>query len=146
MKIENQVCTLEQAKKLKELGVIQKAYFSWCGDETHRLLDNCAEGVVYGQWVFVSNTEPFNNMEADYRQDVDSANPIASSFTVSELAKMIKGGSYESERLWNRMLSRINGGNSCVSFYDASFLAEFLIEILEAKYLSVKACNERLLA
>lgn len=29
MKIENQVCTLEQGKRLKELGVAQTAHFTW---------------------------------------------------------------------------------------------------------------------
>lgn len=29
MKIEDQVCSLEQAKKLKELGVAQESYFNW---------------------------------------------------------------------------------------------------------------------
>ncbi len=31
MKIENQVCSLEQAKKLKDLGVCQDSFFSWYG-------------------------------------------------------------------------------------------------------------------
>lgn len=29
MKIENQVCSLEQAKRLKELGILQASYFHW---------------------------------------------------------------------------------------------------------------------
>lgn len=29
MKIENQVCTIEQAKKLKELGIRQESFFAW---------------------------------------------------------------------------------------------------------------------
>lgn len=31
MKLEHQVCSLEQAIKLKELGIVQKSYFSWYG-------------------------------------------------------------------------------------------------------------------
>ena len=33
MKIQDQVCTIEQAKKLKELGVEQKSLFFWYEDE-----------------------------------------------------------------------------------------------------------------
>lgn len=29
MKIENQVCTLSQSRKLEQIGVIQKSYFQW---------------------------------------------------------------------------------------------------------------------
>ena len=36
MKIENQVCSLELAKKLKELGVEQDSYFFWYGGKALR--------------------------------------------------------------------------------------------------------------
>lgn len=35
MKIENQVCSLEQAKYLKELGVITQSYFAYQGSTDH---------------------------------------------------------------------------------------------------------------
>lgn len=88
MKLEDQVCTLEQAKRLKELGVAQNSYFSWCGDETSRLKDN-GNSAEIGPWVFVSTTIPFNNMEADHRADVPSAKPFAAAFTVAELGVML---------------------------------------------------------
>lgn len=130
MKVEKQVCTLQQAKKLKELGVEQKSIFTWCVFMPSPIGEDWFYAPVYFQ----------EDIEKVLTED------IASAYSIPELAKMIKGGTYEAERLWNRMLSRINGGNSCIAFYNASFLAEFLIEILEAKYLSVEACNERLLA
>lgn len=122
MKIENQVCSIKQSIKLKALNVKQDSHFFWVDRKEKSKL------------VYAKSVEFLNSL------------PIYSAYSVSELSQMVKGGTYESERLWNRMLSRINGGNSCVSFYNASFLAEFLIEILEAKYLSVEACNERLIA
>ena len=128
MKAGNQVCSIQQAKKLKGIGVVQVAYFS----HQH-----------YPPTIYrIESEEIVNPLVKECATD---AGEWFSAFNISELAKMIEGGSYEAERLWNRMLSRINGGNSCVSFYDADFLADFLIEILEAKYLSVEACNKRLL-
>lgn len=121
MKIENQVCTLEHAIKFATLGVKQSSLFYWAINS-------------YNQEVKKITMHP------------DGRDIVYSAFSLSELSAMIKGGSYEAERLWNRMLSRINGGNSCSLFYKNTFLAEFLIEVLEAKYLSVEACNERLLA
>lgn len=127
MKIEKQVCTLEQAKKLNDLGVAQSSLFYWKENEIQIVV-----------------TE--KQMKEWIEKYLPTLNEYYSAFTLSELSAMIKGGSYEAERLWNRMLSRINGGNSCTLFYQPSFLADFLIDILEAKYLSVEACNKRVLA
>ncbi|MDF2189306.1 hypothetical protein [Paraflavitalea sp. CAU 1676] len=63
MKIENQVCTLEQAKRLKELGVMQCGYFLW--SKTGEL-----------------KPDDYNNW--------DPVDP-ASSFTVAELGAMLPG-------------------------------------------------------
>lgn len=95
MKIEEQVCTLEQAKKLKTLGVNQDAYFSWFGDEQQRLMDNGKEGMAISNWLFVSSTEPCNNQEADWRSDV-CLKPIAAAFTTAELGQLLSIVRYES--------------------------------------------------
>lgn len=38
MELKDQVCTLEQAKRLKELGVGQDGYFSWASDIVHGVI------------------------------------------------------------------------------------------------------------
>ena len=50
MKLENQVCSLELAKKLKELGVKQESLFWWCKDFKGRVVQphkhNCLGGGI----------------------------------------------------------------------------------------------------
>lgn len=87
MKIEDQCCNLEQAKRLKELGVKQDSYFSWCGGEKHIVMDSNPMAVKKRVWV--GRTEPANNMEADHRDDVPGSKPFAAAFTVAELGVML---------------------------------------------------------
>lgn len=61
MQLENQVVSLEIAKKLKELGVKQDAYHSWCFIEAHN----------------------------DYELDNGSCSNMYSAFTVAELGEML---------------------------------------------------------
>ena len=68
MKLENQVCSLELAKKLKELGVKQEGLFKW-----HSKLDGKGNR-VYTEIVYL----PIKQMEQDY-----------SAFTVAELGEML---------------------------------------------------------
>jgi hypothetical protein len=64
MKISNQVCTLEQAKRLKELGVCQESYFHY-GDH----MDG-----VFESWMHEGDEDTFY-----------------AAFTVAELGAMLKG-------------------------------------------------------
>ena len=151
MKIENQVCTLEQAKKLKELGVSQDSYFSWCGSEENRLMENCSKGVEYGPWLFISTTKPFNNMEEDYRRDVPSAKPFAAAFTVAEIGVMLKELCYcqflSGERNW---ISSDCGSfttypeDDCTAKTMVESMAIMLIHQLENEIIEVEDCNSRL--
>lgn len=67
MRIEDQVCSLELAKRLKELGVEQNSYFSyeWYSDNAYRLANPH------------DRTDPMNGAT------------IIDAFTVSELGKML---------------------------------------------------------
>lgn len=94
MKLENQVCSLEQGKKFKELSVLGESHFSWFGDESHIVMDNGnVEKKIpmsVSKWVQIDTTIPINNMEKDYRDDVPSLkNPICPAFTVAELMTML---------------------------------------------------------
>lgn len=66
MKLENQVCSLEHAKRLKELGVPQESLFWWTSLET------------------VESTE---SLHLGYVNTVGT--PTASAFTVAELGEML---------------------------------------------------------
>ena len=73
MKLEDQVCNLELAKRLKELGVKQESLFYWKHntDSPNGKID---------EWHLVHYGEPYN---------VDSPYHV-SAFTVAELGEMIK--------------------------------------------------------
>jgi hypothetical protein len=67
MKLEDQVCSLELAKKLKELGVKQESYFYWVEWGTDKALR-----VFHGE---IRTAEPITR--------------IASAYTVAELGEML---------------------------------------------------------
>lgn len=62
MRLEDQVCSLELAKKLKSLGVKQESLFYWCndGEIDHWYLAYCEKGVspdaIKNNWVYSAFT------------------------------------------------------------------------------------------
>jgi len=151
MKLENQVCSLEQAKKLKELGIKQDSLISFFGDETPRLMDNCAVGVEYGPWIYLDTTEPANNQAESLRQDIQNTIPLAAAFTVAELGVMlpsetltIRRGSEDSEFPnweWENE-SHQNGWGTFNT--EAQARADHLIMLLEKKLITRDEVNQRL--
>lgn len=143
MEVKNQVCTLAQAKKLKELGVIGPSYFSWFGDEEKRLVDNGKEGLAVSDWLFVLATKPRNNQELDWRSDT-CVSPIAPAFTVSEFGAMIGRGTKAAEKHWQWLLDCVNSGVSGTIGYDPVALAGHVITQIENGTLTAEECNNRL--
>lgn len=117
MKLEDQVCTFEQAKRLNELGVDQAGIFSW---------------------VLV----PYQD-ETEYRIKFRSRfnNKRFSAFTVSELLEMV--GSVELEKEPNRWYVR-SKELAPASKNIAWGLAETLIYRLENNLITSKEVNKRL--
>lgn len=144
MKLQDQVCTLEQAKRLKELGVKQESLFSWCGDETKRLMDNGKDGLAVSDWVYIDSTIPANNQESDHRSLVPSAKPFAAAFTVAELGVMIGKGTSAASLLYDAVLARMNQGHSFTIVLSAQFVANCVIGMLETGRLTVEEVNARL--
>jgi len=71
MKLEDQVCSLELAKRLKELGVKQESYFYWISDEDENFV--VPTGTYdWGDWPGYEKFEP-----------------KYSAFTVAELGEML---------------------------------------------------------
>ena len=97
MKLEQQVCSLELAKKLKELGVKQESLFYWgeykvFGPNKPLIIGDQIDGVQYSV---------YRKDEIDthfYKEDVFSA------FTVAELGEMLKD--------WTGMISYFEGWNN----------------------------------
>lgn len=74
MKLENQVCTLEQARQLKGFGIIQKGMYSWMYDTLNERWD--ISGLQVEALDIIAKT---NKMSREFY----------SAFTVSELATML---------------------------------------------------------
>lgn len=103
MKIESQVCTLEQALKLKALGVTQKSYFTWLevsngddegdfqkpGVEWHPVL--CVENKFMESLYAVSYVDPdWTTSDGEFCGMRDNA----AAFTVAELGQMCGSETY----------------------------------------------------
>jgi hypothetical protein len=134
MKLENQVCTLEQAKRLKELGV-----------EQHSLCCYMAYGSE-----FIGNENPcLNNF---YKADTNSF-LWASAFTAAELIKMNAGNggidigcTKESKGKFYIQTGGFGENKPEFTYYDsfAQASAAKLINALENEWLDVETCNSRL--
>jgi len=147
MNIESQVCSLEQAKKLKDLGVSQKSIFYW-----HPNFDN----PVFGeQWTTVAGKQYKKT------QVCNDKNGSYSAFTVAELGVMlchkIRIGkalykfraNLEKSGLWHLKFRTLNAGVMtplCITQgkNEAIARAEMLIKLLEKGFLRVTQVTERL--
>jgi len=164
MKIEDQVCSIEQAKRLVELGISQNAYFSWVGDESHTVVDpgNEAKNIPmrFGKYVWVDTTDPANSQESDHRQDI-ALKTIASAFTAAELGEMLTmpriDGYYNmscnfsyAHNNWSCLIESMDEEGPdliCISAnMEAECKADILIWLLENNYTSSEECNNRLMA
>jgi len=129
MKLEDIVCTLEQAEKLKELGVQQDSHFFWVDRKDKSKL-------VYAKTI-------------EFLQTL----PIFSAFTVSELGQMLdsetgtqRNGSEDSEYAnweWADDSNQLGMGMFAT---EVEARADMLITLLEKNLIKVEICNERLLA
>src|SRR5438874_1108848 len=78
MKLEQQVCSLELAKKLKELGAKQESLFYWVD-----LNFGGARGELKPYPMFYQQQRPWD------KGDLYSEHWLASAFTVAELGEML---------------------------------------------------------
>lgn len=89
MKLENQVISIEQAKRIKELGVIQNGLFSWAFD------------LLNYRWQLSNhNVEALELIKAANKR-ADSGSGFYSAFTVSELGVMFGIGTRTTDWLVN---------------------------------------------
>lgn len=133
MKLENQVCSLEQAKKLNNLGVFQVSlYYHWYTEiETRLGLDHT---------LFI---KPHGELSNSYNTEYYSA------FNVAELGVLLGD--------WCCQLKRNSHESSFVGYYkndevfilggevtEAEARAGFLIWLLQNKIITKDACNKQL--
>ena len=124
MKLEQQVCSLELAKRLKELGVKQESYAYWCWNN--------------GTDVFPGKTDAIVLLNKGGRH-VDSPT-YCSAFTVAELGEMLREEEFElptylsSTKEWVAVCETtlIGGADT-----EADARAKMLIYLLENKLITL---------
>jgi hypothetical protein len=154
MKLQDQVCSLEQAKKLKELGILQtSSHFQWVGDENH-----IPEGET-SPWVWVDTTAAVNSLQQDHRDNIE-LKFIASAFTVAEIGMMLPdnygtwltSSSKSGDRVfstfqWTPIMDHpkvtANVTTATPAFKSEAFArAELLIWLLEKQALTISKINQ----
>lgn len=128
MKIEDQCCTLEQAKRLEELGIIQESLFVWkCNDVQNVVVDIKMKGWIDRYVRCVNN---------DYY----------SAFTVAELGVMlgIEWLPYYDhvEDVWKTGIGTELKGYGTTN--EAVIRAALLIHRIEMNYVKPEEVNQRL--
>ena len=131
MKLEDQVCSLEYAIKLKELGVKQESLFYHIGYK------GCVSGKIYEKLYIVFKDEEY--IQPKYQ---------ISAFTVAELGVMLPSRINGSRLMCMLESDLINGrfysvGYENLEYYfmgtnEANARAEMLIYLIENKMIEVK--------
>lgn len=134
MNIEEQVCTLEQAKKFYQLGVKQESlWFRVCPANPDIISS------TYGVYWHEQAKDIIKDNEGD---NFDSA--AYSAFTISELAKMIGKGTRLCENWYHNVRLSLNCGLSFTIAYDLSTMADFIINQLQIKSITASEINARM--
>lgn len=136
MKLENQVCTLEQAKRIKELGVAYESIFRYVSDYKGEF--ECVLSWGY-EW-------------SDYPCHAGS-NDIISAYTVAELGVMLPNLiaiEYKLDEFFDNHFSDLPAKEKELRFWgaimSATFLAAMLIYLLENNLTTSEEVNKRLQA
>jgi hypothetical protein len=130
MKLQSQVCTLEQSKRLKELGIIQESYLY------HYFFDNVPRNLS-GQW----------KLHHEYHKNFEHY----SAFTVAELGVMLSttDNIHWSSRIMTDKISycHVELYNDAWGAYEneAKGRAELLIHLLNNNVLTPEEVNTRLI-
>jgi hypothetical protein len=135
MKLENQVCTLEQAKRISEAGV---NYFKPQYAFVNRM-----------EIMQLSNVDEFNRWAHQYNEPFVYERKNYPAFTVAELGVMINDSDLSAYIHDGSTGIYSKKTNSCVkivhSIYEAHIRGEMLIYLLEENLITSEEINQRLI-
>lgn len=141
MELGKQVCSLELAKRLKELGVKQESLFIWIGEQPEKKgqkehydvyrKDNWNTDALY-DWVAAYTVAELGEMLVQVEVEGEWYVPVSYRFTNDP-------PSYECELLHRKMLK--SSLHKTVSFSEADARAKMLIYLIENGLLDVKTLN-----
>jgi len=121
MELSKQCCTVEQGKRLTELGVNAPSLFEHVEQ--------------YGK---PNRIRPVPEVDT---HDFKSTYPA---YTVAELGAMFGRDTVAAQRLYDAVLDRMNEGLSFTIAYSAEFLATCLIGAIERNLITPEQCNNNL--
>lgn len=126
MKLEEQVVSLDLAKRLKELGVKQESYLYWCDLKLHY----SDPYRIYTE----EQTEKYLGEAADGRKQV----VLASAFTVAELGEMLPADNnvVTWRNTLNKWYSQYHQENELEADTEADARAKMLVYLLENRLIS----------
>lgn len=132
MKLENQVCTLEQSDKLRKLGVVANSTHEWLC---------CMPDKTGEKWEYIVSYKEFppSGLNTEYMGDA---------YTVAELGVMLPAGKYDTcgwSDGWRIYTEDGHDAIGDVTFSsEADARASVLIYLLENKHITAEEVNNRL--
>ncbi|WP_432714392.1 hypothetical protein [Pedobacter sp.] len=112
-----QLITFEQAVQLKALNVSQASKYSWFGNPDHITELN-------ERWIWTDTTEAVNSIDQEHRHDIGVSIPVASAYTLSELAIML-GYSFVPSNVKDaaeKLINEIKTGTSTIKDINARLI------------------------
>jgi hypothetical protein len=140
--IQRLVVTLNQGKKLQELGVDQESmfYHNWNNTAKNPLLEKYKSMIPDAVIV-----DKDYNICIEIECDVYEGYLMCSAYTVGELGVMIGRGTRAADKFWQHLNSRLNSGNSSTICFDVVEVADFLIKLItEPGVIDVDEINKRM--
>ncbi len=133
MKLEDQVCTFEQAKRLAELGIVQDSLFYWKENEIQTVVTD-------------------REMKSWIDKYLPACNKYYSAFTIAELIQMnenvhnIDASTAREGKWFSTTNSSAKLREDQFTYYDtfAEACADKLIRAIELEYETVETFNKRL--
>lgn len=145
MKLQDRVCTLKQAERLKELGTTQDAIWFWAFPLNERMIST-RKGIIH-------NTTCDDILRDNDGDEFDHA--VAAAFTVAELGVMLPNG-YDTMRITSKDSHKVpvwqgyddDGNYFIMTPYktEAECRAAMIIYMLENKVITAEEVNARLCA
>lgn len=148
MKLQDQVISLEQAKRLKELGIDADTFLCWF--EAAKFDENGSKIIAWVPVLFYEKNldwyavGEFGPELQDEDGEFNETRGNYPAFTVAELGEMIGKGTKASEAHWQWLLECVNSGLSGTVAYNPVALAGFVITQIEIGNLPPSECNKRL--
>lgn len=136
MKLIDQVITLEQAKRLKELGVVQEAIWFWAYPVKEEMISTM-KGIIH----YTTKEDILTDNDGD-----EFDHDVAAAFTVAELGAMIGKGTNAASLLYDAVQDQMNRSHSFTIVLSVQFVANCVIGMLETGRLTPEEVNARLCA